>query len=112
VVPFGLLAGILGGAYNTNGPPVVLYGALRRWPPERFRATLLGYFLPAAVMICAGHALGGLWSVRVFQLYALSLPAVALALLVGVRLGRRIPERLFGRVLNAALVGLGLLLLL
>ena len=37
----GLIAGILGGAYNTNGPPVVIYGMLRRWDPEKFRATLL-----------------------------------------------------------------------
>jgi hypothetical protein len=31
-----------------NGPPLVIYGALRRWTPERFRATLQGYFLPAS----------------------------------------------------------------
>src|SRR2546423_2318549 len=37
---FGFVAGVLGGAYNTNGPPVVVYAALRRWPPEHFRATL------------------------------------------------------------------------
>jgi uncharacterized membrane protein YfcA len=24
--PFGFVAGILGGAYNTNGPPIVIYG--------------------------------------------------------------------------------------
>ena len=29
----GLLAGILGGAYNTSGPPVILYAHCRRWPP-------------------------------------------------------------------------------
>jgi len=38
----------IGGAYGMNGPPLVAYGSLRRWtPPERFRATLQGYFLPA-----------------------------------------------------------------
>ena len=30
--PFGFLAGILGGAYNSNGPPVVIYGSARKWP--------------------------------------------------------------------------------
>lgn len=111
VVPFGLAAGVLGGAYNTNGPPVVFYGALRHWPADRFRATLQGYFLPAAVLICGGHALAGLWSWRVFQLYALSLPALLLGLLVGAGLGRRIPAHLFGRVLYAGLIVLGALLL-
>jgi uncharacterized protein len=47
---FGVAAGILGGAYGMNGPPLVVYGALRRWSPGQFRATLQGYFLPASVM--------------------------------------------------------------
>ncbi len=111
VVPFGLAAGVLGGAYNTNGPPVVLYGALRHWPADRFRATLQGYFLPTAVLICSGHAMAGLWSLRVFQLYAVALPVVFLALLVGVQLGHRIPAHRFGRILYAALILLGALLL-
>ena len=36
---FGFGAGVLGGAYGMNGPPLVAYGALRRWSPEQFRAT-------------------------------------------------------------------------
>ena len=40
----GFIAGILGGAYNTNGPPVVIYGTLARWQPEQFRASLQMYF--------------------------------------------------------------------
>jgi uncharacterized membrane protein YfcA len=111
LVPFGLAAGILGGAYNTNGPPVVLYGALRHWPAHRFRATLQGYFLPAALLICAGHAAAGLWSLEIFRLFALALPAVGLAIVLGIRLSRRIPAERFGRVLYASLVALGLLLL-
>src|SRR5699024_9133353 len=35
---FGFVAGILGGAYGMNGPPLVAYGTLRRWSPQRFRA--------------------------------------------------------------------------
>ena len=46
---FGLCAGVLGGAYGMNGPPLVVYGILRRWSPAHFRATLQGYFLPASL---------------------------------------------------------------
>jgi uncharacterized membrane protein YfcA len=42
---FGFIAGILGGAYNTSGPPIVIYAGLRRWSPTVFRATLQPYFL-------------------------------------------------------------------
>ena len=46
---FGFSAGVLGGAYGMNGPPLVIYGSLRRWSPQHFRATLQGYFLPASL---------------------------------------------------------------
>jgi hypothetical protein len=36
-VSFPIVA-VLGGAYNTNGPPVVFYGALRRWRRARVSA--------------------------------------------------------------------------
>ena len=29
---FGLAAGLLGGAYNTQGPALVIYATMRRWP--------------------------------------------------------------------------------
>src|SRR5262249_31722764 len=40
---FGFAAGVLGGAYGMNGPPLVIYGTLRGWSAEHFRATLQGY---------------------------------------------------------------------
>jgi uncharacterized membrane protein YfcA len=108
---FGFLAGILGGAYNTNGPPIVLYGALRRWSPVQFRATLQGYFVPAGLMIWVGHALAGLWTLQVVQLYGLALPLVLIAIFLGGRLHSRIPAHRFERLLYVILIGLGILLL-
>ena len=52
---FGVSAGVLGGAYGMNGPPLVVYGTLRRWSPQRFRATLQGYFLPASLFGMIGY---------------------------------------------------------
>lgn len=106
---FGFVAGILGGAYNTNGPPVVVYGALRRWPPEHFRATLQGCFLVTGLMIVAGQGAAGLWTPLVVRLYLLSLPAVLLAVYLGARLNRRIPRDSFARIIYASLVIMGLL---
>src|SRR5262249_25505683 len=56
---FGFVAGILGGAYGMNGLSLVIYGALRRWTPEHFRATLQGYFLLASAIGMAGYWLTG-----------------------------------------------------
>ena len=40
----GFCAGVLGGAYGMNGPPLAIYGSMRRWSAQHFRATLQGYF--------------------------------------------------------------------
>src|SRR5512142_2477421 len=76
---FGFGAGVLGGAYGMNGPPLVIYGSLRRWTPQHFRATLQGYFLPASLAGLWGYRVAGLWTPTVNRFYLLSLPLVILA---------------------------------
>ena len=108
---FGFIAGIFGGAYNTNGPLIVIYGSLRRWSPGRFRATLQGYFLPTGTLILAGHGLSGLWTPQVWRLYGLALPLVLLAIFLGGQLNQRIPSGRFDRYIYGALIILGIMLL-
>jgi uncharacterized membrane protein YfcA len=105
---FGLIAGILGGAYNTNGPPVIIYGSLRKWTPESFRATLQGYFLPTGLAIVVGHAMTGLWERQVFQLYCMGIPFVLIAVWLGGRLHVRLSQRVFHRLVYLLLLCIGL----
>jgi uncharacterized membrane protein YfcA len=109
---FGFGAGMLGGAYGMNGPPLVVYGALRGWSPQRFRATLQGYFLPASLMTMAGYGLTGLWTSTVTRDYLLALPAVLAATLLGRMLNKRLSGQVFVRCLYAGLVLIGAMLLL
>jgi uncharacterized membrane protein YfcA len=108
---FGFVAGILGGAYNTQGPPLVMYGTMRNWSAESFRATLQGFFLPTSMMILAGHYVSGLWERRVFELYFASLPVLVVAIPIGWQLHQRIHNRGFVRGVYIVLVGIGILLL-
>ncbi|HET9950075.1 MAG TPA: sulfite exporter TauE/SafE family protein [Longimicrobiales bacterium] len=108
---FGLVAGVLGGAYGMNGPPLVVYGSLRGWSPREFRATLQGYFLPASTVVMAGYALAGLWTREVTRTYLLALPAVALGVLVGTLIHDRARASRFTRYVHVALLGVGTLLL-
>lgn len=110
-IPFGLLAGILGGAYNSNGPPIVIFGALRKWNPQRFRSSLQGYFLVTGLMIVVGHGLAGLWTTEVLWLFLFSVPVIVLSILLGNRLNQRIPAGKFDRMIHILLIGLGILLL-
>lgn len=109
---FGFFAGILGGAYNANGPPVVAYGTMRKWPAESFRATLQGYFFPIGLLILLGHALAGLWTADVFRLYLISLPFIVLGHLVGNKLTRVIPTNRFEQFVNILLVVVATMLLI
>ena len=88
----GFCSGILGGAYGMNGPPLAIYGAMRRWSAQHFRATLQGYFLPASMIGMGGYWLAGLWVHAVTHYYLVSLPFTLLA----VFLGRVINHRLDG----------------
>ena len=108
---FGFLGGILGGAYNTNGPPVIFYGTLRKWDPVRFRATLQGYFFPTGIGILAGHLIAGLWTREVIRYYLFGLPVVLVAILLGSFLNKRIPKERFVRYIYLILVVLGIFLL-
>jgi uncharacterized protein len=108
---FGFVGGVLGGACNTNGPAIVVYGTLRGWAPPVFRATLQGYFLPVGLMIVAGHLGTGLWSGSVIRLYAMSLPLVLLGIWLGGHLNRRIAPERFEKQVYLLLATAGLLLL-
>ena len=104
---FGLGAGVLGGAYGMNGPPLVIYGALRRWPPERFRATLQGYFLPASAIGMIGYWSAGLWTPSVNRYFLLSLPTALLAIALGRAANRRVDARRFFVYVHAGLIASG-----
>jgi len=109
---FGFNAGVLGGAYGMNGPPLAIYGALRRWTPEYFRATLQAYFLPASAAGMAGYAIAGLWTPAVNHFYLFSLPGVLLASALGRVLNRRMNARRFIAYVYFGLTAIGLVLLI
>ena len=109
---FGVSAGVLGGAYGMNGPPLVVYGALRGWTPQRFRATLQGYFLPASVVGMLGYWAAGLWTAQVNQYYLLSLPAILLAIPLGRLIHTRLDPRRFLIAIHAGLFASGVALIL
>ena len=108
---FGFVAGILGGAYGMNGPPLAIYGALRRWSPQHFRVTLQGYFLPASIAVMVGYALAGLWVRQVSADFLLSLPIVIVATLLGRAANHRMTGRTFFVYVYVGLVVVGVILL-
>ena len=65
---------------------------------------------PASVIIVAGHGLGGLWTPAIGWYIFVSLPAVLLAMWIGTRLNRLIPQMYFDRYVHILLIMIGALL--
>lgn len=107
----GFFAGVLGGAYGMNGPPLVIYGAMRRWTAQHFRATLQGYFLPASLIGMVGYYFAGLWVPAVTHYYFLSLPVAIPTVFVGRWVNHRMRGDAFLRYVHAGLIGIAAVLL-
>jgi uncharacterized membrane protein YfcA len=107
----GFCAGVLGGAYGMNGPPLVIYGAMRRWSAQHFRATLQGYFLPASIVGMGGYWLAGLWVPAVTHYFLLCLPVLWPAIWLGRVVNHRMHGESFLRYVYFGLMGIAALLL-
>jgi hypothetical protein len=106
----GFTAGVLGGAYGMNGPPLAVYGAMRRWSAQHFRATLQGYFLPASLFGMAGFWMAGLWVPAVTHYYLVSLPAALPAIFLGRAINHRLRGDGFLKLLYIGLAMIGAIL--
>ena len=95
----GFCSGILGGAYATDGPPLVIYGSVKRWSKQSFRSILQACFLVNGILIVACHGAGGLVTTDVLTYCAYGIPGMAAGLLIGTVLDRRINHALFHRLL-------------
>lgn len=87
---FGMMGGILGGAFNVSGPPVVLYGAMRAWSPMVFTGMMQAFFVPTDIFVIIGHLQSGLLNSNVLHLYLWCLPFLLLAVWIGSQIKKRI----------------------
>ena len=83
----GFLGGLLGGAYNTSGPPMILYADTQAWTPERFKSNLQGYFIVNSVQVLIGHYLAGNFRPEVLFWLPYAIPAILAGLLAGALAG-------------------------
>lgn len=108
----GLLAGMLGSAYNTSGPPVIIYGDSQRWKPEEFKANLQGFFIINSLLVVLAHLVGGNITGEVWRLFLWGLPALLVGVLLGTSLDRWISPAVFRKIALWILLVMGLRLIL
>jgi uncharacterized protein len=108
----GFLAGCLGGAYNTSGPPLAVYGALRGWSKTEFRAGIQALFLCSGVVTVLSHALTRHITPSVLLGYAATPPLLAAGLIIGGSIDRYVDKERFRTVVMAMILLLGVMLTL
>jgi uncharacterized membrane protein YfcA len=103
----GFLAGVLGGAYNTSGPPVIVYGDSQRWDRPEFKGNLQGFFLLNSLVVVAGHWLADGYTGTIWRDFLLVVPAGILGLAAGLWLDTRLNADRFRKIVLALLAVLG-----
>ena len=107
----GFFAGLLGGAYNTAGPPVIIYGNCRGWLPAEFKGNLQSFFLVGTLFVAAAHALSGNLTEVVLIDFLWVVPAIGLGFVAGTWLDRYLNPAIFRKVVLVLLVLMGLRLI-
>ncbi|ANH83965.1 permease [Niabella ginsenosidivorans] len=107
----GFFSGIFGGAYSINGPALVIYGNLRRWPAKTFRATLQAYFLPASFLGLAGFWWKGLLDLHLFIYFGYAFAGAFPAIFLGRYFNGRLKDQSFFDYVYAGLILIGALLI-
>jgi hypothetical protein len=107
---FGVVAGLFSGAVNVSAPPLVIYFMMLELPPLALTQILNLCFLAGKTIQAATLSLAGPGSL---PLLVASLPLTVLAiaaLLLGLRLQKRMSPAVYSRILRATLVAFVILL--
>ncbi len=105
---FGFAAGVLGGAYNTGGPPAIIYGNMRRWSPLEFKGNMQAFFIVGSTALLVTHLLAGNVTMQTVSSVLWSIPAAAVGMVLGFMLDRYVSPDLFRKGVLVLLIALGL----
>lgn len=103
-LPFGLLAGVLNGALNEGGPPVVIYFALQRWDKDRVKVALQAFFCSMSTTTVPVQILRGILRTEHLYYNLVGLPAVVMGIGAGTVIYNNFDTKVFGNVVVGALL--------
>ncbi|MBI1359407.1 MAG: TSUP family transporter [Alphaproteobacteria bacterium] len=100
----GWVGGVLGGIGGLAGGVPTLWCTLRGWDKDTQRGVMLGFNISMHVMTLASYVVaGGVITGRALQMFAIIAPALAIPVVLGTLVFRRLDQRAFRRVVLAML---------
>lgn len=109
---FGSAAGIFGGAFDVQGPPLCIYGDAKGWSPARFRNNVLAVVCLNSAFVVAIDSFQGTLGDFYYSYFCItSLPGVLLGVVAGQYASERIDPGLFKNLVLVMCLALGVQLL-
>lgn len=109
---FGLFSGMLGGAFNTNGPPILIYFYLMGKGKTEQKSAITGFFLFASVFIIITHAIIGLSTKQIFFDALKFIPFIISGYFLGNSLFKKISSKIYSNLILGFLFVVSVILIL
>ncbi len=104
---FGCLSGLLGGAVNVNGVPVVIYAETQGWEIERYRINLFSFFFASSVVSVISRFAAGQFTRQIGLQWLQALPFLLAGNLIGNYLTRFVDRKRFGKLVLGLILVMG-----
>lgn len=105
---FGFFGGGLAGAYNTYGPPIIIYGNSRNWSPEALKSNVQFFGLMNSLLVILLHLYNRNYTSEVMSMFWYALPGVFIAAVLGFTFDKHINKDLFRKIILILLLLVGL----
>ena len=107
----GFFGGLLGGAYNTPGPPIIMYASCKKWEPDVFKGNLQTFFIQNSIIVIIGHWASGNFTPDILSIFWRGSPYLLAGLFAGLAMDRWINPEVFRKIVLVLLVVMGLRLI-
>ncbi len=94
----GLTSGFFSGAYNSCGPPLIMYANSCQWNPEEFKSNIQGVRICSMVLAVVAHGLNHDLTSEVWKLFLLGVPSVCLGIGAGIILSKYLNAIIFQKI--------------
>ncbi len=94
----GLTSGFFSGAYNSCGPPLIMYANSCQWDPEEFKSNIQGVRICSMILAVVAHGLNHDLTSEVWKLFLLGVPSVGLGISAGIFVSQYLNPVIFKKV--------------
>lgn len=103
----GFASGVLNGSLTLSGPPIVLFMSNQGADKNAFRANITAYLFILNIFAVITMYAGGFLTDDVSNLVAVLLPALAVGVVLGILIARKVKEDLFKKIVLYLIIAMG-----